>query len=247
MPAGVTIYSINDADHGMTRLGVTFSAAPEDHEGCLAFLDYDYYGQRQIEYVCTDIASHDEQLDEQQRAAREEQERIKREQQARDEAESLARRLRCDALLQSIKPGTKVDPALTGILRTFLPNLIRGLHYDAKAFFDALDLPPEDRWSEYGWKSKDHDAWGRMATRIEMAKPAELLQLLTAALLASTERNHIGHEWANGYELADQAHATVAGYYRLLDQTDWHPTEIDVEFRAIAERNTAEQDAEGAA
>lgn len=236
MPAGHTIHMLNDAEHGMVRLGATFSRAPEDHSDCLAFIANGDYVD--IEYVCTNVAGHDEQLDEQQRAEREERERLDAEREARAEAESLAQRLRCDAVLEGIKPGVKLDPIVVGILRVFLPLAIEYLGYEATGFFQVLDLGADERWStqgHHGWKDADHAAWARMLRRIETANPAELLQILVAVLLANTERASMGRNWSNGYEKAPLIYSTIAGYYQLLEQLEWSPTALDVEFRAIAD------------
>lgn len=229
---GKTIWNISDANDGMTRLGATFSSNEEDHRGCLAYV---VVTGPELEYVCTNLAAHDEQLDEKQRESREEQERYERERQARSEAAALARRLRCDTLLEAVKPGIKVDPLLTSVLRVFLPTHLSAMEYRIRAFFNVLDVPEEERWADYRswWKAKDREAWDLMMRRIETANAATLIRILIAVLIADTENNHLGLELKNKPD-ANEIRSTIAGYYELLESIGFHPTDVDADYRAIA-------------
>ncbi|BBH17475.1 hypothetical protein Back2_17620 [Nocardioides baekrokdamisoli] len=238
MPATKSRYNLNDADDGMTPLGQTFSAEPSDHDGCLAFIDDNNGHRREIVYVCTDVARHDDQLDDVRRAKRLEEERLQREYDAHHAALEIARNLRLDAVIDSIKPGIKIDPALARIVKVLVGYRLRQLDTAALTYyFDRAGLADEQRWSTGVWNRKkvdverfeahlqailDGPAYGILRTLIEI----DLVHLETWAV------NSVNHD-AKSTEAWTHANVNqVAAYLGMTFEAGHEPTPIDDEILA---------------
>lgn len=188
LPAGKSLWNINDPDDGMVRLGLTFSSNTDDHPGCLAWIRVP---GPEIEYVCTNIAAHDEQLTERQRNERQEAEKAAAEAKAREEAEDLARGLRTAAVLGSVKPGVKIDPGLEQVLRVLLHQVLLNAHPGVlQQYYMVLDLPDDEQWEIYSsqWTAKDVTAFARH-TGPEV-KTADVVRRLVAATAAAAEDSY---------------------------------------------------------
>ncbi|GAB3853725.1 hypothetical protein GCM10028801_06850 [Nocardioides maradonensis] len=229
-PDGVTMWNVNHADHGMSRLFHTFSNMPEDHDGCLAWIKAT---GPDIDYVCTDIAKHDEQLDEQRRAEREEAEKEAQEARAHREALDIAQRLRTDAVLESIRPGVRLDPAVDRILRLLLRGMLLELGWSTKEYFAALDLPAEQRWSEYSSQWKDTDI-ERFTAHIDAAKkPADILRLLAAIAISRAEGSWFSFIQPNKGPRsthAEQCHLLARAYLQLAQDAGHELSPVEIEL-----------------
>lgn len=235
-------WGLNHADHGMTRLSETFSGDRDDHPDCLAYVvkKDDWTGVTSVEYVCTNVPAHDEQLDEQRRRERQKAEKAEREAAERETAERIARELRLDAVVGSLKPGAKVDPALVAIIRAVTPFLVAGLDDKALLYYsDLLDIPTEDRWGdrEYSRKKADVEKFDRHMTAIVTGKPYQLLRAFIAAIAAKQEAWVIGrvgwrakssHPWER--LVLDDALAWLT----LVEGTGHTLTPVDLEIRDLA-------------
>jgi ParB/RepB/Spo0J family partition protein len=228
LPAGKTMWSISDAADGMTRLGATFSNMLEDHDGCLAWVKVT---GPDIDYVCTNIAAHDEQLSEKQRQDREDDDRAAAAAKERREAQELASRLRADALFESIKPGLKLDPAVEGILHLLVRISIYELHYFTGRYQDVLELPADERWERYPsqWKQADVD---KVEAHLAAAKsPADLLKLLAAVLVTRVEESYLSYLGGRGPQSPhnEQSQATAKAFMELVAAAGHVFTPVELE------------------
>lgn len=250
LPAGASVWSLNHAEHGMTRLGATFSTNRDDHIDCLAYvLAKDYDGVETVEYVCTNVPAHDEQLDEQRRAERLAEEQEQREQKAKEAAAMIARQLRLDAVLGSLRPGAKYDPALVALATAVTPFLVSELDDRALEYYsDLLDIAPDDRWSEreYSRKKVDVEKFDRHITPIVTGKPHQVLRAFVAAIAAKQEawavdrvewRAKSTHPWER--LVLDDALAWLT----LVEHTGHTLTPVDLELRDLATRAASEEKA----
>lgn len=231
--AGKSLYNLSDADDGMVRLGVTFSTNPDDHDGCLAWIKVT---GPEIEYVCTNVSEHDKQLNEQQREAREAAEKIAAEHKAQKEAEDIARHLRIDAILASIRPGVKLDPAAERVLRHAHRAQVFELGYYCTGYFDALQIPADQRWGQYasGWKPDDVANYERHLA--SLTKPADLLKAIAAVTIAQDEGRYFGYLGDRGPRSPySQCADLLAQDYIALAQAAGHElTPVELELLAPA-------------
>jgi ParB/RepB/Spo0J family partition protein len=231
-PAGKTAWNVTDASDGMTSLRQTFSNEPNDHPGCLAWVRPNAV---LLEYVCTDIARHDEQLDEERRLAREEDEREAAEHAAREEALAIAQRLRTDAILESIRPGVRLDPAVERVLRLLLRGLLLELGWSTREYFTALDIPAEERWGEYSSQWKDVDI-ERFNAHIDAAKrPADVLKLLAAYAISRAEASWFSFIEPNKgprSSHAEQYHVLARAYLNVATDAGHELTPVEQELVA---------------
>lgn len=211
MPANSSIWTLTHADHGMVRLGLTFSTDPADHDGCLAFVNDGTRQYPSLELVCTDPGRHDDQLSDAQRAAKAEDDRFQaeREQEAqarreRDEARRIARQLRVDALVAAIKPKAKVDPMLEQLLRLGLVALLdRGELARSAEFHELANVPEALRWAPHHRVSTEYlRAVATMTT-------AQLVRAIAALLLDDVE---------TVLEVAGEVYSEVTDVDRILAQ-----------------------------
>lgn len=241
LPKGVNSWGLTHAEHGMTALFGTFSKDPADHDGCLAFVVHDdFQGIAEVKFVCTDIPKHDEQLDEKRRAERIAEEEREQAERAAAEAARLAAQLRLDTVVDMVRPGVKLDPQVTDVLSVFVPTLLRRLDQTALArYFDAVNLPAEQRWStSYHQRKKADVALFRTHVEQVVASPGyALLRTLILALAVHVESTTIPrlgyaakstHSWERD-ELAD-----VLALIGLLDRSGYQLTDIDIDIRATA-------------
>lgn len=229
-PAGKTQWNITDAADGMTRLGATFSNMLEDHNGCLAWVKVT---GPDLEYVCTNAAAHDEQLSEKHRASREEQDRLAAAAKAHREAKELASRLRTDALFESIKPGVKLDPAAERILRLLARVMIFELSYSSSSseYFNALELPADERWERHSSQWKPVDAEKFENHLAAATKPADVLKLLAAVLVARAEASYLGYVGDRGPRSThgEQSHAIARAFMDLAETAGHVFTPVELE------------------
>ena len=244
MPKNSSIWILNHADHGMVRLGATFSTEPEDHHGCLAFVDDGTRQYPSLELVCTDPANHDDQLTDAQRKARDAEaaaqaEREQRQQEYSEQRERrrLAGQLRCDAIVGAIKPTAKLDPVLEQIIRLGLPAqiLLGDVAYD-ESFQDLAGVPDEQRWQHYPPNPEYMASFATMTTR-------QLIRQL-AAYLVDTLDGHL-EVAAEAFNDADDFDRQLAVDYAALLATVGHErNDVDAEmFAGIAAQSEAEEQA----
>lgn len=238
LPAGKSVWTINDADDGMVRLGQTFSSDPDDHDGCLAWIRSN---DTELDYVCTNVSAHDEQLSEQQRIDREAAERIAAETKARAEAKAVATRLRADALLESVKPGIKLDPAAERLLRLLVRAMVFELGYAATTYQEALDIPKDLRWERYAstWKPRDLE---RFEDHLAAAtKPADLLRQLAAVLVAKNEETYLSYLSGKGHRSphSDMCQQIGRAFIDLAQAAGHQLTELERELLAEAEESAS--------
>lgn len=149
VPKGVHGVSwLTHAEHGMTPLHQTFSRDRDQHVGCLAFvLRRDHTGAQAVDYVCTNVPAHTEQLDKAIRAKLLEQEEAERAAAAERDSERIARTLRYDAIRGAIKPGAKNDPILVALIRLAAEHLLGELSGQrARIYFELAEVEEDARW-----------------------------------------------------------------------------------------------------
>lgn len=250
LPAAHGIYSVNHADHGMTRLGSTFSSDRDDHVGCLAYvLDKNYDGVDEVEYVCTNVPGHDEQLDDQRRAEREEQARRDREHEERVAAERIARGLRLDAVLSTIKPGLKIPPAIIDLARAVTPALVAQLdQHEVRYYCDLLEIPEEDRWrpQTYMRKKDDVEKFDRHITPIATGKSHHLVRTFVAAIAARIEAraiDYVEYRARNTHPWERLVLDDTLAWLTLVESTGQALTPVDLELRDLCTGTTEDADA----
>lgn len=253
LPAGTrSTWALNHADDGMTPLSATFSRQHEDHPGCLAFIvDKDHNGAKDIAYVCTDAPKHDEQLDETRREKRRAEEAEERAAEELERAQQLAAQLRVDAVRDSIKPGTKLDQALAGLLRVLTHRmLLEDIDNSTRAgiYFEALAIPEDEQWGvERLWTDEDRDRFRAHVDKHLHGTPAALLAAFTAAAAAYVEADQWYGNLSQQLETAVTAKTirpredlqTFRLWLDLTEQAGHQPTPVDVEIRAQITENTA--------
>lgn len=242
MPANASgTWALNHADHGMTTLAQTFSREPTDHTGCLAFVvakdSFDKVDV--ITLVCTDVPSHDEQLDEERRAQRLADEKEQREHEEHERAETLARQLRLDAIMGATER-SKIDPALVALIQAILPRLVAGLADRQQQYYsDLLNIPWADRWGdrEYTRKKGDVEKFRAHLDPILTGKPQKLLRAFVATLAAGQEywaldrlsyRSQSTHPWER--LTVDDA----LSWLHLAERSGHDLTPVDHDLRALA-------------
>lgn len=250
LPAGVTgVWGLTADKHGMVPLSQTFSRDHGDHPGCLAWTtEKNFYGSPTIEYVCTDIASHDEQLDDQRRAARQAEEEENRAREERRQAEAIARNLRLDAILDSIKPGIKIDPALAAFLAAVTPRMIADLDDRAQQYYAALYEIPEDAcWSNrsYSRKKADVEKFRAHVDPLLAGPPHKLLRAFLAAIACKTEAwriDRLAWDASNTHPWERLTLDDALAWFALAERAGHQLTPLELEQRATARGD--DQDAE---
>lgn len=241
MPAATSAWLLNHADHGMTLLSNTFSRSRDDHLDCLAFVLVTNGGATAVEYVCTDVPAHDEQLDEKRRTERQAAEQEAREDEEREAAERIARQLRIDTVRSSIKPGLKLDPALAGLLRVLTHALLSDeLEYSytcAEIYFDTLGVAEDDRWGIGRlWDEGDRARFRAHVDKQLHGTPAQLLQTFTAVTAAILEGGPVNEAGvaADTRTLKPREDLNVvAAWLDLAEQAGHAPTPVDVGLREL--------------
>jgi ParB/RepB/Spo0J family partition protein len=227
-PAGKTVWNITDADDGMVRLGATFSHSLDDHAGCLAWVKVT---GPDLEYVCTNVSAHDEQLEASQLAAREEAERATAERRAQEEAEDIARRLRMDAVLDAIR-GAKLAPALERVLRLAHRGGLFELGWHTTEYFEVLQIPDDQQWDRYPSQWKPEDVTNFQRHIDSLVKPAALLRAVTALVIAQSEGKYFPYLGDKGPRSPHAEQASVlAGDYLDVARAAGHeltPVELDL-------------------
>lgn len=227
-------WQLNDAEDGMVRLSSTFSRDPDDHPTCLAFIVTKpagglTVGVGAIEYVCTNNAAHDEQLDEERRKTREDTERRRAEEKAHDEAEAAAKVLRTEHIRDAILPGTRVDDTVLLVLRTLLPAVIWDLPTaHTKELHRLLDIPAEKRWGvrdAYMRTEADEIRFNAFVEDLHNARPGKIIQALVCTLLATVEGSTLTNlHWNSGRSVRS---AIVSDYLYLIEELDGALTDVD--------------------
>ncbi|GAA3664441.1 hypothetical protein GCM10022237_25660 [Nocardioides ginsengisoli] len=232
-------WGLNHADHGMTALGQTFSRDRASHDGCLAYvITKDHRGADEVEFVCTNVPAHDEQLDEERRQRRLEEEREQREAAERREAYKIAENLRADTVMSSIRPGIKIDPALLAVITLVVPGLVANLgtlEYDRYA--DAYGIPEEQRWRSgvYQFRDQDLERYRAHADAITTGPPKNAIRALAAYLVARIEQGPIdGIRYVDVDKPArsDRARLPEAvAWFQLVAAAGHDLTPVDIELR----------------
>lgn len=244
LPAGMsTTWGVNHAEHGMTRLGATFSTQESDHPDCLAFVVLKGHGDvEQVELVCTNVPGHDEQLDAERAAKRQAEEQASAAAAETARAREIARGLRIDVLMEAIaKPNLKLDPLLVELLRLAIRTLLLntsdywGGQRRADVFFDALSVPEESRWSVSGlWEAGDVE---RFRQRVDDAGARDVVRLFLATTLSYLEGEDVVDAWAGNFAAATlkprEGAVTVRRYLELAVAAGHSLTPVDEEILDI--------------
>lgn len=246
LPPGISEWNLTDAEHGMTRLGATFSKEPDDHPGCLAFLiKQDHYYGAELVHVCTDVSSHDEQLSEDQKARRLQDEQEQKAHEEHQQAEEISKELRTTAVYGAVKPGIKLDGTLRTILRALLPTLLHRLdHSLLDDYFEGMGVPADRRWDRniYSRKAKDADLFRDHIREIDDASDFLLAKALTTILVSAADGQDLLSYRPPG--AWDELHLEHGLRYLELAKRCGHTlTEIDEEFVAFARGEDAADEA----
>lgn len=243
LPPGKTWTThLTHAEHGMTALGQTFSRDRDQHAGCLAFvLTKDQRGADVVEYVCTNVPGHDEQLDEERRAKRAAEEERERQRAEHEAAVKIARGLRGDAVLESVKPGAKVDPKLLALVGVSLPSLIVNLGtLELGDYFELVGVPDDKRWRGglYQFRQEDADRFNAYAEALAGGTPRVILRALTAYLVVRAEHGQVAgamhHVGLGDRKVTNTDRARLPEALRWLQHTEdvgHHLTDTEVELR----------------
>lgn len=239
MPKSATLWSLSDATHGMVRLGATFSTDPDDHPGCLAWVQDTTYNGPQAAYVCTNVAGHDEQLDETRRAAKLAQDQARAAEEAQKAAWGTASTLRVDAILGAFKPGIRLDPFLVGFLAAALPDLLGDLDHDRlEQYFTHAGVAEPDQWNtrHHLRKQADADKFTRHLDKVLAGTGHRILTAFVLATACRVEAEALSVSWRHA--TADAwARATrvdpVLGWLQLAQQGGHSPTPVDEEITAL--------------
>ncbi|XBB66833.1 ParB/RepB/Spo0J family partition protein [Nocardioides sp. WV_118_6] len=241
VPKGVHGVSwLTHAEHGMTPLHQTFSRDRDQHVGCLAFvLRRDHTGAQAVDYVCTNVPAHTEQLDKAIRAKLLEQEEAERAAAAERDSERIARTLRYDAIRGAIKPGAKNDPILVALIRLAAEHLLGELSGQrARIYFELAEVEEDARWGvDRLWDVDDQARFAEhRAKEIHGSLPA-LIRAFTALVVSAVEATSINglSTFAACKTLAPRANLDVAlTLLDLAEEAGHHETPIDQHLRAIA-------------
>lgn len=231
LPKGKSLWTISDADDGMVRLGATFSHNIDDHPGCVAYVRMP---GPELDYLCTNVSAHDEQLDAARLADRVQAEKDAAEQRAHEEALAIAQRLRADAILDSIRPGVKLDSAVERALRLQHRSGLFELGWASTRYFDALEIPEDQRWERYvsSWKEQDVTNYERHLE--SLTKPAALLRAFAALVVAKCEESYFAYLGDRGPRTPHAERATVLAHdYLELAQAAGHElTAVELDLLA---------------
>lgn len=251
MPDATSAWLLTHADHGMTQLAQTFSRSRDDHPDCLAYLLIRQYdGASTVEFVCTNVPAHDEQLDEKRRAERQAAEAERLEAEQRAAAARVARQLRVDAITSSIKPGVKVDPALARLIRSLAHHMLLELDYNgdaAEIYFETIGLAEGMRWGTGRlWEADDRQ---RLRAHVDSqidGTPASMLRTFAALAAAYIEGTDVLDAPVNAETKTLKPRETlnvVGRWLDLADQAGHTPTPVDEQLRDLAGRVDTREEA----
>lgn len=231
-PKGATTeYSLNHADHGMVRIGTTGKHQPDEHDGCLAFVQGGTRDYPAVWLVCTDPGKHDAELTEEQRQRQQEheaeearREAQRAEMQAAAEAARIARQLRTDAIVAAARPKPALNPTIEGLARLALPWLMSSDMAPSSHFQDLAGVPEDQRWEHFIEEPDDHP-W---LLALQDMTGQQLLRVLAAYLADQVEERIAGYGAMGGVRAA----ATAAQYFDLLGIAGHETNSADKELIA---------------
>lgn len=238
------------SDLGVRPLGQTHSEDWKDHDGCLGAVIVPSYPGDEVVAVCTDPASHNDQLEEADRKRAEEADQLEAARKERRAAEDAARAVRLQSTMDSVAGISKLPPQLTDVLRALLPSLLRSTDsYDGlDSYFEALGVEQADRWNaqrfQYGKTDKERvraeTLYAQHVDDIAEASAATLVRHLVALLLGYAEKRAVPADHYHSDDLSLHA------YLQLLEHVGHPFSDVDVELRdsaAAALRGDTEKEA----
>ncbi|GAA4124629.1 hypothetical protein GCM10022215_32450 [Nocardioides fonticola] len=247
LPAGCSdAWSPQAREAGITPLSSTFSANHADHPGCLGWYERKTWVGSEVSYVCTNNASHDQQLDERRAAEAAAADTARREAAEAEAAKTVARNLRVDTVLAAIKPSTKLDPSLVGLLRVVTLHLLDDAaaggswpYEIGERYFEVAGIPEDQQWGiDRLWTGEDRDLYRHhVATAIHGTTQALLRTFATLAVLMVEDDVDATETAVSTRTIQPREKlATVTAYLDYLEQLGHDPTEDDKAHRAAAEQ-----------